>query len=529
MTPTPPLPILRPHCPMTTYDPEGPPPRQTKFRGHGSHKGCEPSTRSRIRWDIGVLPVTVLTPIGDDDNEYTTGVDEQGFGQAIDWGARGTLAHGPAHVGRKISAEDRDQVDHAPPSESFPTATTTESSPRMAQEKKDSEVKYEVGNVVIGKVKGYPPWPGEIIDPEVAPKRVKAERPNSKKVTFYCVRFFPAGDHSWLPTKDVSRLLAHEINAYINEPSKKKGELLEGYKIAKDPTAWRKEKDDLAKREREREESGQGPDSAADEHDELGEDEEDSSDSGKKSKAKKRKRESTAKESAEEKKGKRKRASEQLVKQRRGKGKKSAEHIESEDEDEKPATDKPTSSKADKERPSKRVKKESIAPTPAAAGGGDDDGDDAAMAADPEAAKVKEWRHKLQRAFLTKTAPAPEEMAGLDAVFTTVEQYDKMTVEYLSYSKIGKVMRKIIQLPNIPSDEQYHFRQRASSLVTKWQQLITTSEGDNGSKAPTSSKAAKPKSKSSQNAGTEGETNGAPNGAAPAEGDAMEVDKGAAA
>jgi hypothetical protein len=90
----------------------------------------------------------------------------------------------------------------------------------MAQDKKDSDVKYEVGNVVIGKVKGYPPWPGEvrtaqdkqtnlprystcsvilnfsvqIINPDEAPTKVKSERPVSKKVTFYCVRFFPVGD-----------------------------------------------------------------------------------------------------------------------------------------------------------------------------------------------------------------------------------------------------------------------------------------------------------------------------------------------
>ncbi|QRV94440.1 PWWP domain protein [Ceratobasidium sp. AG-Ba] len=239
--------------------------------------------------------------------------------------------------------------------------------------------------------------------------------------------------------------------------------------------------------------------------------EEDSSHLGRKSDVKKRKRENTTKETAEEKRGKRKRASEQLAKHRRGKGKTSAEHIESKDKDEKPAIDTPTSSK----------------PTPAAAGGRDDNGDDAAMAAHPEAAKVKKWKNKLQRAFLTKAAPALEASSFIDAGFTTVEQYDCRIL----YSKTGKVMRKIIQLPNIPSDEQYHFRQRASSLGTQWQQLITTSEGDNGSKdkAPTSSKAAKPKSKSSQNAGTEGEANEAPKGSAPAEGDSIEVDKGAAA
>jgi hypothetical protein len=268
----------------------------------------------------------------------------------------------------------------------------------------------------------------------------------------------PTSDsHSaWLPSKDVSRLLPHEIAAYISEPSKRKGDLLEGYKIANEPHDWRKSKDALAQREKELDESGAHPDSGGGDHDELDEDDEDAeedSSAGKKSKAKKRKRESVAvKESAEEKKGKRKRASEQLAKQRRTKGtKKSAEHIESEDEEEKPAAEKPTSSKVDKERPAKRAKKEkeSVAPAPAAAAA-DEDGDDAAMANDPEAAKVKEWRHKLQRAFLTKTAPAAEvrfvistrtiglirivlqEMAGLDTVFATVEQYDNMTVEYLS-------------------------------------------------------------------------------------------------
>lgn len=50
-------------------------------------------------------------------------------------------------------------------------------------------------------------------------------------------------------------------------------------------------------------------------------------------------------------------------------------------------------------------------------------------------------------------------------------------------------MRKILQLPTqgIPSDEQYHFRQRAQALVAKWQQLITTSEDNgNGTKATSS-------------------------------------------
>ncbi|QRW21830.1 PWWP domain protein [Rhizoctonia solani] len=350
----------------------------------------------------------------------------------------------------------------------------------MAQDKKDSEVKYEVGNVVIGKVKGYPPWPGEIIDPNEAPSKVKSERPVSKKVTFYCVRFFPVGDHAWLPTKDVSRLLPHEIQAYLAEPSKRKGDLLEGYKIANDPHEWRKEKDALAERERANEAAGISVNDDVDELDNEDDEDEDEVNPRNVGRAK----------------GKRK-------------TKKSAEQIESEDEEDKASrAEKPTSSKVEKERPAKRAKKESVAPQPSAAGnaGADDEGDDAAMANDPEAAKVKEWRHKLQRAFLTKTSPQPDEMAGLDTVFKTVESYDKMTVEYLSYSKIGKVMRKIIQLTTIPADEQYHFRQRAQALVAKWQQLITTSEDG----SPSANNNTKEKVASSSGKGTNSTNGGKP-------------------
>ena len=37
-------------------------------------------------------------------------------------------------------------------------------------------------------------------------------------------------------------------------------------------------------------------------------------------------------------------------------------------------------------------------------------------------------------------------------------------------------MRYIIMQTNIPSDDQYHFRQRAQALVTQWGQFIESSE-----------------------------------------------------
>ncbi len=48
---------------------------------------------------------------------------------------------------------------------------------------------------------------------------------------------------AWLVSKDISRLKPHEIEAFINEPSKRSGELLDGYKIALDPTKWEEEQE----------------------------------------------------------------------------------------------------------------------------------------------------------------------------------------------------------------------------------------------------------------------------------------------
>lgn len=72
---------------------------------------------------------------------------------------------------------------------------------------------------------------------------------------------------------------------------------------------------------------------------------------------------------------------------------------------------------------------------------------------DPEALKVREWRHKLQKAFLhtyatpkedvstlqesrpsTTAHPRGQDMPALDRLFALVETYDNMTTEYLTVS-----------------------------------------------------------------------------------------------
>ena len=48
---------------------------------------------------------------------------------------------------------------------------------------------------------------------------------------------------AWIVPKDISRLQQHEIQAYINEPFKRSADLLQGYRIALNPTKWEEERE----------------------------------------------------------------------------------------------------------------------------------------------------------------------------------------------------------------------------------------------------------------------------------------------
>ena len=92
---------------------------------------------------------------------------------------------------------------------------------------------------------------------------------------------------------------------------------------------------------------------------------------------------------------------------------------------------------------------------------------------DPQTRKVREWRHKLQRAFLAKDGVIrAEDMDAQDATLKIVEAYDDITPEQLKITKIGKVIKRIHQLPEIPRDDEFHFRERAGALMTKWSAVL---------------------------------------------------------
>jgi len=71
-------------------------------------------------------------------------------------------------------------------------------------------------------------------------------------------------------------------------------------------------------------------------------------------------------------------------------------------------------------------------------------------------------------------------MRACDGIFKQLEDYE-MTVNYLAFSKIGKVMRHIRNKDEIPRQEEFRFQERARALIEQWLRL-KIAEGDDNAK-----------------------------------------------
>ncbi|KAK4685938.1 hypothetical protein P7C73_g4197, partial [Tremellales sp. Uapishka_1] len=312
-----------------------------------------------------------------------------------------------------------------------------------------SSKSFSIGDMVLGRLKGYPPWPARIANPEEVPSKVAATRPG-KSSHIFCVQFFQAGDYSWLNSRELTPLTSSEIEAYLaaNHRSKSKNGLREAYETAQDPSEWDAAQEKMKANVEEEEEE---------EVDELEEEETGG----------KRKR------PAAEKKEKKKKAKTEKKKSRAS----AAEVPESEEEEAAPKSKGKAGAKS-KAKPVAEKKTTKKADTKAAASVENQAtaGEDDALANDPEAVKVKDWRHKLQRAFLGKTLPTAAEMDQYDTIFKTIEEYEKMSIEYLQHSKIGKVMKKIATLVEIPRNDEFKITDRAAKLMHDWTSFIASNE-----------------------------------------------------
>ncbi|RSH91891.1 hypothetical protein EHS25_009261 [Saitozyma podzolica] len=238
--------------------------------------------------------------------------------------------------------------------------------------KPDESKAFTAGETVLARLKGYPPWRERIrvgtdvrgaltmdlrpsaLQLQGPPPKVRAARPG-KSPHIYCVQFFPAGDYSWLNNKEIQPLSSESIRAWLAEPHRKaSGGLREAYETARDPTEW---DDAMVEARRQADEAEEGVD-------ELEEEEAEEEDKG----------------------GKRKRAAPE-------------KKVAKKQKVEKAKTEQPKSAAKPKvEKPKQPESKPSaVEPT-----------DDDPLASDPDCVKVKDWRHKLQRAFLGKSLPSTE-------------------------------------------------------------------------------------------------------------------------
>ncbi|WFD00808.1 hypothetical protein MYAM1_003560 [Malassezia yamatoensis] len=279
-----------------------------------------------------------------------------------------------------------------------------------------SQAEYRVGNVVLAKIRGFPAWPGIIVDDQDVPAAVRAEKPANKNANLYTIRFFPTADYHWAAPRDLSHLSTEDIEKYLAS-SKKTNDLQKAYKLARDPHSWNA---DQTQAVRDHDAALADVSHDAPENDQSSDTE-------------------TAKP-------KRKRTS-QAATRKKSKASPPASHAQ--------------------EEPKEEAREETEEPL------------------DPATKKVREWRHKLQRAFLSKDGVIKaEDMDAQNSTFQVLEEYQEMTPEQLKVTKIGKVIKRIHQLPDIPKDDQYHFRDRSGVLMNKWGAILsaaTSTEPTDGS------------------------------------------------
>ncbi|KAJ7683483.1 hypothetical protein B0H14DRAFT_3907858 [Mycena olivaceomarginata] len=93
---------------------------------------------------------------------------------------------------------------------------------------------FNTSDIVLGTVDGFPPWPGEIVDPATAPDAIKQKK---KKNCFAnkskeLVRFFPGGEYAWRSPTRVTQLSVTQIEEFVANSGHKKLQLVNGYRKA---------------------------------------------------------------------------------------------------------------------------------------------------------------------------------------------------------------------------------------------------------------------------------------------------------
>ncbi|KAI4631519.1 uncharacterized protein J4E87_002224 [Alternaria ethzedia] len=78
-------------------------------------------------------------------------------------------------------------------------------------------------------------------------------------------------------------------------------------------------------------------------------------------------------------------------------------------------------------------------------------------------------RHRLQKGFLSRDQkPKDEDMTSMDEYLKQLEAHEDLEADVIRKTKVHKVLRAIQKLETIPMEDEYHFKQRSSDLLSKW-------------------------------------------------------------
>ena len=85
------------------------------------------------------------------------------------------------------------------------------------------------------------------------------------------------------------------------------------------------------------------------------------------------------------------------------------------------------------------------------------------------------YRHKLQRGFLSRdTVPKAEEMKSMSDFLSELEMFPDLEGSIIRATKIHKVLKQMIKLDHIPLEEEFKFKDRATKLLSKWNDTLTS-------------------------------------------------------
>ncbi|GME68946.1 unnamed protein product [[Candida] boidinii] len=353
--------------------------------------------------------------------------------------------------------------------ETAKATTTTTPKSASATANSNQQHDFKVGDIVLAKMPSYPPWPAMIVPDSVLPENVLSAKPvpNNSNNPKWPVWFFNDGNYQWTPRPHLKVLTKEIMEKYLSSTNSKKrrSALYHAYELALEQPTLDEIFGDADDDEDEDDEEEE--DDAEDEEAEEAEDDADDHEQEVKAEVK-----------AETKK------TNNGTSKTNNKKRKSTEPVVN-----------------DKKRKTSVVKKESIpsitsttngnlSDSKSTTGNGTSNGSNSNVRREytdeQKIMIVKSYRVKLQRGLLNKELELTDEIIRqCSDIFTQMERFNLiygMNLNLLKISKLHKVMKAILKLPNLEFPNDFKFHERSLKLLDSWEGLITIIKSEKNEK-----------------------------------------------